>query len=125
MQRIFYAGDSVLTGTDIAQAVLAYAQALAGKQSSATVDIPVLLSTGERGEASILIGPSSQLFSETPEEESASELTDDALVQHLTELAGALGVARPVVESAADIAAQHRDDVDLDLDFDPPTHARE
>lgn len=123
MQRIFYAGDSVLTGTDIAQAVLAYAQALAGKQSSATVHIPVVLSTGERGDASILIGPSSQLFSETPEESSATELTDDALVQHLTELTLSLGVARPVVESAADIERQQR--IDVDLDFDAPTRAPE
>ncbi|MBO0984631.1 hypothetical protein [Rathayibacter sp. SD072] len=123
MQRIFYAGDSVLTGTEIARAVLAYAQALAGQQASATVDIPVLLATGETGAASILIGPASQLFSETPEEETAQELTDDALVQHLAELTRSLGVSQPIVETAADIAEQHHDDIDLDFDTPPRTGA--
>ena len=42
MDRIHYAGDSILTGTDIAHAMLEYARALAQVGSSATVEIPTV-----------------------------------------------------------------------------------
>ena len=65
MDRIHYAGDSILTGTDIARALLAYAQALAVAGTSATVDIPVVNERdGSIGRSELLIGPASQLTGE-------------------------------------------------------------
>lgn len=117
MQRIFYAGDSVLTGTDIAHAVLAYAQALALADSSETIAIPVLLPDGEQGEASILIGPASQLIAETATDD-VDELVDEALVARLTELTNARGAARPVTETAESLQEQNETAFDLDFDLD-------
>ena len=39
MQRIHYAGEVLLTGTDIADAIVDYAAALAAKRSAASVEI--------------------------------------------------------------------------------------
>ena len=69
MDRIHYAGDSILTGSEIARALLDYAQALAVAGTSATVDIPVVdEGDGSIGRSELLIGPASQLISDTEEE---------------------------------------------------------
>lgn len=81
MDRIHYAGDSVLTGTKIAQALLEYAQALAKTGASATVDIPTREDDGSLGRSKILIGPASQLISDA-EESLDDEIVDDELVAH-------------------------------------------
>lgn len=81
MDRIHYAGDSVLTGTAIARALLAYAEALAKSGSSATVDIPVRLQDGTRSRSNFLIGPASQLVSDTEPNEQ-DEIVDEDLVAH-------------------------------------------
>ncbi|CAN5250494.1 hypothetical protein BH09ACT1_BH09ACT1_22190 [soil metagenome] len=65
MELIHYAGNSVLTGTELAHALVDYAEALALKGSSATVEIPSRLDDGSIGTAHFLIGPASQLVSET------------------------------------------------------------
>src|SRR3954447_25988663 len=76
MDRIHYAGDSILTGTEIARALLEYAQALAVAGTSATVDIPVVDERdGSLGRSELLIGPASQLISDT--EESPYEDAED------------------------------------------------
>ena len=68
MDRIHYAGDSILTGTEIARALLEYAQALAVAGTSATVDIPVVdEQDGSIGRSELLVGPASQLMSDTVE----------------------------------------------------------
>ena len=41
MERIYYAGDQFLTGTDIARALVAYAAALAQQGSAGAIEIPV------------------------------------------------------------------------------------
>jgi hypothetical protein len=117
MQRISYAGSSVVTGTDIAQAVLSYAQALAVNDSSETISIPVLLPDGERGDASILIGPASQLIAE-PATGDVDEITDETLVQRLTQRTQELGPAHPVAETAESLQQQQQADIDLDFDLD-------
>jgi hypothetical protein len=116
MERIYYAGDSVLTGTEIAQALVAYAEALAMREASATVNIPVRLSDGSVGRASILIGPASQLISQT-EVGAGEEMVDDDLVAEFRDLAGRLGVSRPMTADPDEPATY--DDID---DLDIPDH---
>jgi hypothetical protein len=82
MDRVYYAGHSVLTGTAIAEALLDYAQALAQASGSATIDIPTLNEDGSRGRSEILVGPSSQLISDAEDSEH-EEVTDDELVAYL------------------------------------------
>jgi hypothetical protein len=79
MDRIHYAGDSVLTGTAIAEALLEYAEALAKVDASATVDIPTRLEDGSAGRTKFLIGPASQLASDM-EPSDYEEIVDDELV---------------------------------------------
>ncbi|MFG6503084.1 hypothetical protein [Microbacterium sp. P05] len=87
MDRIHYSGDSILTGTEIARAVLDYAQALAEMSSSDTVDIPTLSEDGTPGRSSLLLGPSSQLASDVEVSEHA-DISDDDLVRDLELRAG-------------------------------------
>ena len=103
MQSIHYASETILTGTDIAHAMLTYAQALAENDKSDTVVIPVYRPDGTRGEAEFLIGPASQLVAESVES-TAPELIDTDLVAQLTASASALGTPRPQPVDAADVA---------------------
>jgi hypothetical protein len=98
MDRIHYAGDSLLTGTEIARALLEYASALAKSEQSATVDIPVRHDDGTIGRANFLIGPASQLVSRV-EASPFEELTDPSLVEHLTREADKLRPAHPMSAS--------------------------
>ncbi|PPG49645.1 hypothetical protein C5C24_12065 [Rathayibacter sp. AY2B3] len=97
MERIHYAGSSVLTGTAIARSLLAYAEALALTKGSITVDIPIRQESGLPGRAALLIGPASQLFSES-EDDGAEELLDEELVERFTRETARLGVSHPVAE---------------------------
>jgi hypothetical protein len=81
MDRIHYAGDSVLTGTRIAQALLEYGQALAKTGASATVDIPTREDDGSLGRSRLLIGPASQLIADA-EESDHDEIVDDEVVAY-------------------------------------------
>jgi len=112
MERIHYAGSSVLTGTAIARALLHYAEALAMTKGSMTVEIPIRRSSGGVGHAALLIGPASQLFSET-EDDGGDELVDEELVERFTREADRLGVSRPVAEAGAEGTAQHDPDVEI------------
>jgi hypothetical protein len=82
MERLHYSGDVLVTGTDIALAVIDYAEALAKSASSASIQIPVRRSDGSAGVAQILIGPASQLAAEQ-EPDSGPELVDPQLVGEL------------------------------------------
>jgi hypothetical protein len=82
MDRIYYVGDSVLTGTEIAGALLSYAEALAMAQSAGKVDIPTRLSDGSEGRSTFLVGPASQIVSDT-EPSQYDEIVDDELVARL------------------------------------------
>ena len=50
-----------MTGSEIARALLDYAQALSQVTASATVEVPTLEEDGEHGRVELLIGPASQL----------------------------------------------------------------
>ena len=84
MDRIHYAGDSILTGTSIARALLDYAQALAQVGTSATVDVPTLNDDGSSGRSEILIGPSSQLIA-SAEDSGYDDVVDEELVARMIE----------------------------------------
>ncbi|NQX13765.1 hypothetical protein HQQ80_19220 [Microbacteriaceae bacterium VKM Ac-2855] len=118
MERISYAGDSVVTGTAIAHALLAYAEALAMNEASATVELPILLEDGTLGRASILIGPASQLISRT-EPGDAEEITDDALLDRLVTTTAALGISRPVASEHGESATYDLGDLDI-VSYDRP-----
>ena len=95
MDRIHYAGDSLLTGTEIATALLEYAQALAGAGNSDTVEIPIVRDDGSVGRANFVIGPASQLVSIVEVSERA-ELEDQEVVESLRHKAAALGTPTAV-----------------------------
>lgn len=67
MKRIFHPGGSVVTGSDLADAVLGYAEALSGRSQVDVVDIPIISEDGSQGRAQFLIGSDSQLVSVTAE----------------------------------------------------------
>ena len=101
MERIYYATDSVLTGTDIARALVLYAEALAKVGSSASVDIPTRHEDGSTGHAMFLIGPASQLVTESEDSEHP-ELADVELVEKIRKATSALGDARPQFSDSDD-----------------------
>jgi len=83
MHRIHYAGDSIVTGSSVARALLDYAQALAQESASATVEVPTLEEDGARGRVELLIGPASQLTAHEFQTEH-EEIVDDDLVDRMT-----------------------------------------
>lgn len=118
MERILYAGGELITGTDIADAIVDYAAALAGRSTAASVDIPVRTATGGVARASLLIGPASQLVTEVVESE-FDELVDDDLVKRLrTAIAALTASTRPLV--GGQTSDEEIDDADTDeLEWPP------
>lgn len=117
MQRIHYAGGELLTGSDIADAIVDYAAALAGRRTAASIDIPVRTTGGGVARAHLLIGPASQLVTE-PVESEFDELVDESLVSRLRAAAAALSSTRPVVGTSG--TDEEIDDADTDeLEWPP------
>ena len=112
MERIHYAGSSVVTGTAIARSLLRYAEALAMRKGSMTVEIPIRRASGGIGRAALLIGPASQLFSET-EDDVGEEIVDTDLVERFTREADRLGVSHPVAEAGGEGVAQHSPEIEI------------
>jgi hypothetical protein len=83
MKRIYYASGSVLTGDRMADTVVSYAAALASRELSDTVDIPIALPDGEVARAQLLIGPASQLVV-VPEPDALNGPEDDATIAELS-----------------------------------------
>lgn len=83
MHRIHYAGDSIVTGSEIARALLDYAQALSQVSASATVEVPTLEDDGRRGNVELLIGPASQLIAHEVRSQD-EDVVDDELVERMT-----------------------------------------
>ncbi|GAA3215975.1 hypothetical protein GCM10017690_31540 [Microbacterium terregens] len=79
---LHYTGRSVLMPTDICEAVLRYAKALAGSQTSDVVSVPVLAEGGELVDAEFLLGPASQLYA-MPAADSANDRGNAASVAEL------------------------------------------
>jgi hypothetical protein len=109
MRRVFYPSGSVLTGDSIAQAVLEFAEALSKDGRADIIEIPVVLSSGGTGTATLLVSPSSQFASVTEE----SELTgpvDDVLVADLRNRAQKVATHRATAQPQfVDYFAGHDD----------------
>lgn len=86
MKKIIYAGDTLVTGDDIAAAVLRSGKALAEVGAAEMVDIPVQDDAGDVGIVTLLIGPSSQIVV-SDIETGHPELRDEDAVARLDDLA--------------------------------------
>lgn len=84
MDRLHYAGHSILTGSEIARAILDYAKALAEAGTSATIDVPTLNEDGSLGRSELLIGPASQLISDS-ETSDFEDIVDEQFVARMRE----------------------------------------
>jgi hypothetical protein len=93
MHRIHYAEGSTLTGSDIARAVLNYAEALAQRGTSIAVELPSRRDGGEEGLTTFLLGPASQIIAEAEESE-FDEIVDPELVASFDREAAKLRVPR-------------------------------
>jgi hypothetical protein len=94
MKRIYYASGSVLTGDRMADAVVSYAAALAARELSDMVDIPILLGGGESARAQLLIGPASQLVV-VPEPGEPDTPEENATIDELSKRARSLSSPHP------------------------------
>jgi hypothetical protein len=90
MRKIIYAGGAFYTGDALAKALLQYAAALALNHSAAVVDLPVRTLHGGRGTQSLVLGPASQVMSETTEFDDLDEITDDDALVRLETLTAEL-----------------------------------
>lgn len=114
MHRVHYAGDSLVTGSEIAHALLDYAQALAQADASATVDIPTVEDDGSQSRTEVLIGPASQLSSHEERSDHA-EPVDDVLVGKMraeSERLRHFGPALPTAGSASPDATRAWEDLE-------------
>ncbi|MGR0220931.1 hypothetical protein [Agromyces sp. ZXT2-6] len=119
MERIHYAGGVLLTGTEIADAIVDYAAALAARRTAASVDIPVRTEDGRTARAHMLIGPASQLVTE-PVDSELDELVDEDLVASLRSATTALSSTRPLVGPDGSDGSDDIDDADTDdLEWPP------
>lgn len=111
MKRIFYAGGSALASNDVADAVLAYAEALARNGPQADIiTFPVVLDSGHAGEATFLIGPASQLFSLSEEAEMLSIPEHSEVVRELRRKTRLVGSPRPMTHAQGEPDITHESD---------------
>jgi len=97
MKQITYAGTSFVTGTDIADALLALAAALGGSAATASVRVPALAGDNTLTTVDLVIGPASEIVANAVQV-AGDELVDEAAVRDLNLQAEAL--SRPVAEAA-------------------------
>ena len=97
---IMYAGETLMTGDDIAEALLNYSAALAESGSASTVEIPTIRDDGTRSTAKVLVGPASQIVA-TPVESSFDELQDVGVVSRLSALTAELKPVQSYQRSAS------------------------
>jgi hypothetical protein len=94
MKRIYYSSGSILTGDRMADVVVTYAAALATRELSDTVDIPIFLEGGATARAQLLIGPASQLVV-VPEPGETDMPEEDATIDELSKRARSLSSPHP------------------------------
>lgn len=117
MQRIYYTNDTLVTGTEIARALLEYAAALARSDSAQTVSIPIRRPDRTSARATLLVGPASQLVAEdlAEDEDLGDEVVDDILVARLKAMTSELAAPRAISTRAA---SSTPDEVAVDADED-------
>ena len=115
MKTISTGSATFVTGTAIADAVQQYALALARRGRVDVVDIPVVLSEGERARSAFVIGWLMEATTSTAAT-GHPELLDSAIVDDLLARVDLLSAPRGEPFSDEDLAS---DWPDLDLDFAP------
>lgn len=98
MKRILYSGGTVVTGDQVADAVLEYASELARQESSDTLNVPSVTEAGVLGHTQLLLGPASQFVVEEFESE-LDDPVDADLVESIREKTGHLQAPRPVAST--------------------------
>jgi hypothetical protein len=94
MKRVYYSSGSVLTGDRMADAIVRYAGALAAREDSDLIDIPISLGDGRVARAQLLIGPASQLVV-VPEPGIANDPEDEATIEELARKVRGLSSPHP------------------------------
>ncbi|KQN42419.1 MULTISPECIES: hypothetical protein [unclassified Frigoribacterium] len=82
MKRIHYTDEYLVTGDDIAAAVVEYARALAMQNKSDMVDLPGMDRGGVHQRFQVLLGPASQMLV-SEEQTDEAEITDGPLVDDI------------------------------------------
>ncbi|WIB60163.1 hypothetical protein DEJ13_17250 [Curtobacterium sp. MCLR17_007] len=123
MKHINYDGSKILTGDDVADAVIEYAAALAGGDRADTVAVPAVAHDGTMTTTKILIGPASEVVVEDADEDEL-EMENDEFVARLRAAARTFGHSEPVHADTRDDLT----DIGADPEGDPGTpsehHAR-
>ncbi|PRY64301.1 hypothetical protein B0I08_1138 [Glaciihabitans tibetensis] len=101
MKLIHYAGETLLTGDLIADAVLRYAGALAEGSGSATIVIPIRLPDGTVADANLLVGPASQLVA-VPQPTDNEEIIDEKLIDRIELEIERLAPSHPPINTPGD-----------------------
>lgn len=100
MQRIYYAGEHFVTGTDIANALVSYAAALAQSGTADAIEIPVRHEgDGRTVIMNFLVGPASQIIAEEVDARGLEEIRDDDVVARLRALTADLAPMHPVINA--------------------------
>jgi hypothetical protein len=107
VKRLYISSGSILTGDVLADAIVDLGEAAARHNSSAKVDIPVVLDSGETGRARMLIGPASEILAVPeaamhPVEAMWDDVAAHAAITRIRELTLSLGrtsTAQPVFDT--------------------------
>ena len=123
MKRIHYVEDHVVTGDDIAAAVVSYARSLAIAGRSDTVDLPGLDDAGEARRYQLLLGPASQMLV-SDEPWAGVEVLDAELVADIEARSAGIAGPQPVAtgEGEPPVATVSLEtDEFLPVDMETPT----
>ena len=82
VKKLLYAGGSFVTGDRIADAVLAYAAALANAGKAVKLEVPALNLEQQSERVTLVVGPASQIFAEPVS--AVDELEDETFIEQLT-----------------------------------------
>ena len=100
MKRIHYTDEYLVTGDEIAAAVVEYARALAMQNKSDMVDLPGMDRGGVHQRFQVLLGPASQMLV-SEEQTDEAEIEDEPLVD---DIEGRIGRLRGVEPQSAEPA---------------------
>ena len=95
MKTIHYDSSAILTGDDVADAVIEYAAALSGGDRADTVEVPAVAEDGTMTTTKILIGPASELVVEDADDDEL-ETEHTEFVQRLRSAAKTFGHHEPI-----------------------------
>jgi hypothetical protein len=109
MKRISYSGEVLVTGDEIADALVEYAAVLARADSSDSVTIPTLTDSGLHP-VTFLIGPASQIVVTDDDEHDGEKLVDQAVVDDLNTRARHVGPQHGTYTAAEDQPESSLDD---------------